>query len=202
MMSRFFPVAAIAALVTWECAQAGPLPEDHPSGELVKTYLTAVVHQDWEKAGSMLSEVSLQKKLAETVGIISSAQTMTEEAAMLGRLGLKDLDELQQMSPRAFYAVERAAVHQRINVEPEVLQKKKDTLKINIIGLLGEDGDRVVHAVVRTSQETMRERIHELFLISMERDPADEKRWVVVPDMTRPVAEKLGESAGAEAAAK
>jgi hypothetical protein len=172
-------------------SRAENLPMNHPTAELVKTYLTAVVNQDWEKAGSMLALPSLQKKLQETVSIIQMAPTMTEEAAMLAKLGVKDLAELQKMSPTAFYAAERAAVHQRIGADPAVMAKKKETLKINIIGLAGEEGDRIVHAVVRTSQETLKEKIQELFLISLEKDADDGKTWLIVPDMMRPVAEKL-----------
>jgi hypothetical protein len=172
-------------------SRAENLPMNHPTAELVKTYLTAVVNQDWEKAGSMLALPSLQKKLQETVSIIQMAPTMTEEAAMLAKLGVKDLAELQKMSPTAFYAAERAAVHQRIGADPAVMAKKKETLKINIIGLAGEEGDRIVHAVVRTSQETLKEKIQELFLISLEKDADDGKKWLIVPDMMRPVAEKL-----------
>lgn len=184
-------VSIVALSFQASSSQAENLPPDHPAAELVKTYLTAVVHQDWEKAGSMLAVPSLEKKLQETVSIIQMAPTMTEEAAMLAKLGVKDLAELQKMSPTAFYAAERAAVHQRIGADPAVMAKKKETLKINIIGLAGEDGDRIVHAVVRTSQETLKEKIQELFLISLEKDAQDAKKWLIVPDMMRPLAEKL-----------
>jgi hypothetical protein len=45
--------------------------------------------------------------------------------------------------------------------------------------------------VVRTSQETLKEKIQELFLISLQQDEKDTKKWVIVPDMMRPLAEKL-----------
>lgn len=181
-------LATAALLALPPCAHADNLPADHPTAAMVRDYLTAVVNQDWEKAGSMLSVPSLEKKLQETVSVIKMAPTMTEEAAMLAKLGVKDLAELEKMSPRAFYAAERAAVHARMNIEPEVLARKKETLKINILGLAGEDGDRIVHAVVRTYQETLKEKIQELFLISLQKDPNDEKKWLIVPDMMRPVA--------------
>lgn len=188
-------LAATALLLLTQTGRAENLPASHPTAAFVKEYLTAVVNQDWEKAGSMLAVPSLEKKLQETISVIKMAPTMTEEAAMLGKLGVKDLAELEKMSPTAFYAAERAAVHQRVNADPAVLARKKETLKINIIGLAGEEGDKIVHAVVRTSQETLKEKIQELFLISLQRDEKDEKKWVIVPDMMRPVAEKL---AGAE----
>ncbi len=184
-------VTLFAMLLQPPPAGAENLPPDHPTAALVKEYLTAVVNQDWDKAGAMLSVPSLEKKLQETVAVIKMAPTMTEEAAMLAKLGVKDLAELEKMSPTVFYAAERAAVHQRMSIDPAVLAKKKETLKINIIGLAGEDGDRIVHAVVRTSQETLKEKIQELFLISLQKDDKDAKKWVIVPDMMRPLAEKL-----------
>lgn len=191
LRSLFFSTALLVLTVSEPLARADNLPMDHPTAQMVKEYLTAVVNQDWDTAGKMLSIPSLEKKLAETVSVIKMAPTMTEEAAMLAKLGVKDLAELEKMSPTAFYAAERTAVHQRMSVDPAVLAKKKETLKINIVGLAGEDGDRIVHAVVRTSQETLKERIQELFLISLQKDEKDDKRWVIVPDMMRPVAEKL-----------
>lgn len=189
-------LASLAVFTSVLLMQAAPslaenLPATHPTAAIVKEYLTAVVNQDWAKAGTMLAVPSLEKKLQETVSVIKMAPTMTEEAAMLGKLGVKDLAELEGMSPTAFYAAERTAVHQRMSVDPAVLAKKKETLKINIIGLAGEDGDKIVHAVVRTSQETLKEKIQELFLISLQQDEKDPKKWVIVPDMMRPQAEKL-----------
>jgi hypothetical protein len=184
-------VFASAFLLQSLTGHAENLPATHPTATIVKEYLTAVVNQDWNKAGAMLAVPSLEKKLQETVSVIKMAPTMTEEAAMLGKLGVKDLAELEQMSPTAFYAAERAAVHQRMSMDPAVLAKKKETLKINIIGLAGEDGDKIVHAVVRTSQETLKEKIQELFLISLQQDEKDPKKWLIVPDMMRPSAEKL-----------
>ncbi len=190
---RLFSSVLIAAalLALPQQASAENLPSDHPTAALVKEYLTAVVNQDWEKAGSMLSVPSLEKKLQETVSVIKMAPTLTEEAAMLAKLGVKDLAELEKMSPRAFYAAERAAVHARMSIDPAVLARKKETLQINILGLAGEDGDRIVHAVVRTSQETMKEKIQELFLISLQKEESAEKKWLIVPDMMRPLAERL-----------
>jgi hypothetical protein len=190
---RFVSLAVFASVLLVQAPSvfAENLPATHPTAAIVKEYLTAVVNQDWNKAGGMLAVPSLEKKLQETVSVIKMAPTMTEEAAMLGKLGVKDLAELEKMSPTSFYAAERTAVHQRMSMDPAVLAKKKETLKINIIGLAGEDGDKIVHAVVRTSQETLKEKIQELFLISLQQDEKDTKKWVIVPDMMRPLAEKL-----------
>jgi hypothetical protein len=86
----------------------------------LRQLLVPYLNQDWNKAGGMLAVPSLEKKLQETVSVIKMAPTMTEEAAMLGKLGVKDLAELEKMSPTSFYAAERTAVHQRKSMDPAV----------------------------------------------------------------------------------
>ena len=167
------------------------LPLDHAGVTLVKDYLAAVVSQDWKTASKMLLPNSLERKQRETISIIKTAPTMTEENEMLQKLGAKDISELEKMSPQEFYAADRRAVHDKMNISPEIKKKKQDTLKINVISLGGEDENRVIHAVVRTSQETLESKIEELFLISMVQDKDNAKAWLIVPDMMRPITTPL-----------
>lgn len=189
-----FRAAALSLLAASSLAlnsRAENIPLDHPAVEIVKKYLTAVVDQDWKAAAGMLLPTSLDRKQKETISIIKMAPTMTDESQMLERLGAKDVRELETMSPQDFYVADRAAVHRKMNVSPEVKKRKKETLKIDVIGLAGEDENRVLHAVVRTSQESLETKIEELFLISLVQDKTDPKKWVVVPDMMRPLTTSL-----------
>ena len=167
------------------------LPLDHAGVTLVKDYLAAVVSQDWKTASKMLLPTSLERKQRETISIIKTAPTMTEESEMLQKLGAKDISELEKMSPQEFYAADRRAVHDKMNISPDIKKKKQETLKINVISLGGEDENRVIHAVVRTSQETLESKIEELFLISMVQDKDNPKVWLIVPDMMRPITTPL-----------
>lgn len=167
------------------------LPLDHAGVTLVKDYLAAVVSQDWKTASKMLLPTSLERKQRETISIIKTAPTMTEENEMLQKLGAKDISELEKMSPQEFYAADRRAVHDKMNISPDIKKKKQETLKINVISLGGEDENRVIHAVVRTSQETLESKIEELFLISMVQDKDNAKAWLIVPDMMRPITTPL-----------
>ena len=167
------------------------LPLDHAGVTLVKDYLAAVVSQDWKTASKMLLPTSLERKQRETISIIKTAPTMTEENEMLQKLGAKDISELEKMSPQEFYAADRRAVHDKMNISPDIKKKKQETLKINVISLGGEDENRVIHAVVRTSQETLESKIEELFLISMVQDKDNSKAWLIVPDMMRPITTPL-----------
>lgn len=166
-------------------AISSPLPADHPCGELVKKYLTCVVNQDWKTAASLLLPSSLDRKQKETISVIKTAPTMTEEAQMLERFGVKEIRDLEKLSPQEFYILDREAWHKRINAAPEVTKRKQETLKIDVLGMVEEKDKGYVHATVRTSQETLSDRIEELFLISFVKDGDN---WVIWPEMKdRPI---------------
>ncbi len=166
-------------------AFSSPLPADHPCGELVKKYLTCVVNQEWKTAAGLLLPSSLDRKQKETISVIKTAPTMTEEAQMLERFGVKEIRDLEKLSPQEFYILDREAWHKRINAAPEVTKRKQETLKIDVLGMVEEKDKGYVHATVRTSQETLSDRIEELFLISFVKDGDN---WVIWPEMKdRPI---------------
>lgn len=179
-------------------ARAENLPMTHPTVELVKKYFTMVVEQDWKGASKMIRPESIDRKKRETVAIIKSAPTMSEEAAMLAKIGVKDLQELEKMSVEDFYVADRQSFHTPSRNNDEILRQKKQSLKINVLGAIGEPG--IAHLAVRTSQEVMDQRIDELFFISFIQDKDDTSKWLIAPDMSRPVTTPLKGADGAEAA--
>ena len=176
---------------------AAQLPLDHPTAGLVKKYLGCVVAQDWKTAASLLLPSSLERKQKETIAIIKTAPTMTEEAAMLERFGVKDIAELEKMTPQEFYITDREVWHQRINAKPEVTKRKQETLKIDVLGVVEEKDKGFIHVTVRTSQETLDDRIEELFLISFVQDKDDKDKWLIWPEMKdRPIITPLNQAGG------
>lgn len=188
-MHSAFPLIRLSVALSF-LALAGfglgaQLPLDHPCAGLVKKYLESVVAQDWKTASAMLLPSSLERKQKETIAIIKTAPTMTEEAAMLERFGVKEIRDLETQSPQDFYITDRTAWHKRINAAPEVTAKKKQTLKIDVLGLVEEKDKNFIHATVRTSQETLTDRIEELFLISFVKEG---DKWLIWPEMKdRPI---------------
>lgn len=181
-------------------AAAGTLPADHACGDLVKKYLASVVKQEWKTAASLLLPSSLERKQKETIAIIKTAPTMSEEAQMLERFGVQEIRDLEKLSPQEFYILDREAWHKRINAAPEVTKRKQETLKIDVLGLVDEKDKGYVHATVRTSQETLTDRIEELFLISFVKEG---DKWLISPEMKdRPIITPLAEKAAGEAKAK
>jgi hypothetical protein len=117
---------------------------------------------------------------------------MTEESQMLERFGVKDIRDLEKLSPQEFYILDREAWHKRINAAPEVTKRKQQTLKIDVLGLVEEKDKGYVHATVRTSQETLTDRIEELFLISFVKEG---DKWVIWPEMKdRPIITPIEEA--------
>ena len=180
-------------------ARAENLPMTHPTVELVKKYFSMVVEQDWKGAAKMIRPESIERKKRETVAIIKSAPTMSEEAAMLAKIGVKDLSELEKMSVEDFYVADRQSFHTPSKNNDEILKQKKQSLKINVLGAIGEEG--IAHLAVRTSQEVLDQRIDELFFISFVQEKADPKVWLIAPDMSRPVTTPLKTAEGEAAPA-
>jgi hypothetical protein len=191
-------LAATLALATAALARADSLPADHPTAAFVKSYLQSIVKQDWEGAASMLLTSSLERKKTQIIDNIKNSRTMTEEEAKLKLLRVKDVRDIEKMSPQAAYIADRKAVHdldERMKITPEVLKRKEETLRINILGLVPEEDGKIVHAVVRTHQETLDASIEELLLISVVQDREDPKKWFVAPDMQVPITTALKQAA-------
>lgn len=191
-----FLTLALSLVFIIEPVSAAPLPADHPCSALVKKYLTSVVQQDWKTAAVLLLPSSLDRKQKETVSVIKTAPTMTEEAQMLERFGVKEIRDLEKLTPQEFYMLDRDAWHKRINAAAEVTKRKQDTLKIDVLGLVEEKDKGYVHATVRTSQETLTDRIEELFLISFVKEG---ENWLIWPEMKdRPIITSLDSKAATE----
>ena len=186
LLSLFVCLVAFSSTV-----HAETLTLDHPAAEVVKKYLHAIVEQDWQTSSQMLVPTSLERRKAQIIEAIKRSPTITAEAAALATLGLKDLRDLEKMPAQEVYIAERKAMHERLGIKPEVMKRKLETFKANILGLVGEDKGKTVHALVRTSQETGDSVIEELLLISMVQDKDSAKKWLIAPDMQNPVTRPL-----------
>ncbi len=187
-------IAALFFLAGPVVSPAENVPLDHPVAAFVKSYLENVVSQDWTATSTMLLTSSLERKKTQMIEIIKNSRTMSEEQAKLKMLGAKDVRDIEKMTPQAAYIADRKAVHEmdeRMMITPEVIKRKRETLRINILGLVPEEGGKIIHAVVRTRQETLEASIEELLLISVVQDKLDEKKWFVAPDMQVPLTSPL-----------
>jgi hypothetical protein len=195
MTFRILSAIAGCVLAFTVAARAENLPLDHTTAGVAKKYLEAVVQQDWAAASTMLLPASLERRRLQMISAIKNSRTMTEEANKLAMLGLKDLRDLEKMTPQEAYVADREAVHKQMRLSAEAIKKKQETLKITILGVIAESGGSPVHVLVRTRQNTVVQdprapgevSIEELLLISMIQDKEVKSKWLVVPDMQSPV---------------
>jgi hypothetical protein len=185
------PFLLVTIILAASSMQAATLPEDHPTAGLVKKYIEAVVNQDWTTCAEMLMPASLELHKNQIIEAIKRSPTISAEAAALGILGLKDIRDLEKLTPKEVYIADRKAVYKRLDMKPEVLKRKQETLKINILGLVPEDGGKIIHALVRTSQDTQDTNLAELILLSVIQDKDDAKKWLINPDMQKPLSTPL-----------
>lgn len=205
MSFRFFNAIGVCAVALACGVQAENLPLDHPTAAVATKYLEAVVEQDWKAASTMLLPASLERRKTQMVNAVKNSPTMTEEAAKLSLLGVKDIRDLDKMSPQEAYIADREAVHKRMKLSEEALKKKRETLKINVLGVISESEGNIVHVLVRTKQNTIvpdakgsgEVSIEELLLISMVQDIEEKGKWLVVPDMQTPITTPLNAAAPA-----
>jgi hypothetical protein len=165
------------------------LPSSHPSSEVVKNYLAFVTEQNWKEAAKYVRPSAIAQKHAEVINALKNISTMSEETAILEKFGVKSIDELKKMPLTDFYAADRMLMHNRGKVQsPEIIKKKRDSLKITVYGIVGEPDGKTVHLVVRTYQEVDDYSLNELIFISAVNE---EGKWLVAPDITRPSVKPL-----------
>jgi hypothetical protein len=167
-------------------ASASNLPPTHPTAALVKKYFEYVVDQDWRSAAEMILPESIERKRRDTLERLKRAPTMSDEAAVLEQLGVKDIREIENMSAVDFFVADRKYFHNPASTTPEIIKQKKASLKVDVLGVVGEANDTIAHLVVRTSQEVVDQRIIELVFISFVQDEKDKTKWLISPDMQRP----------------
>jgi hypothetical protein len=180
LRTLFIPVLLAAATV----ARAENLPMDHPSVAVVKAYLGFVTEQNWKEAAKLVKPSAIERKRAEAIATLKNAPTMTDEATVLNKFGVKDMKELEKMAAVDFFAADRAIFHSRgRELSAETLQKKRASLKITVIGVVGESDGKNAHLVLRTYQEVEEVGLDELIFISASNE---EGKWKIAPDSMRP----------------
>ncbi|MBL9115726.1 MAG: hypothetical protein JNJ83_12025 [Verrucomicrobiaceae bacterium] len=190
-------LVAISLFLGLQSATAQQSVPDHPTVALVNTYFKHVVDEDWKAAAAMLSPASLERKRVKALDLVKRAPTMTAESEMLAQLGVKELKDLEAMSPLDFYAAERSGVARKDEKSEAIRKQKQESLKVNVLGVILEQKGSIAHLAVRTSQAVLDKQIEELIFISFQQDEADKTKWFIVPDMQMPVTTLLPGAEGA-----
>jgi hypothetical protein len=189
-MSRLatFLLAGLSVLCS-SGLHAENLPADHPAAEVVKSYLGFVTEQNWLEAAKLVKPAAIERKRAEAIATLKNAPTMSDEEAVLNKFGVKSIKELESLDLVKFFAADRTIFHSRAKeYTADVLKKKRESLKINVLGVVGEEGGKAAHLVLRTYQEVDDLALDELIFISAVNEDG---KWVIAPDSMRPAVKSL-----------
>jgi hypothetical protein len=165
--------------------------EDHPATAAAQRYVKVLLAQDWTACADMILPDALSRKHQSTMALVRASGTITEENEKLRSLGLADLKELEAMTPRAYFILERRRMSEAMNRSQEARDEELKSLTMEPVSTGTEEGGKFAHVLLRTHRVSGGSRVHELMLISLYQDAADKTKWLVVPDTLMPVAEPL-----------
>ena len=174
--------------------------ESHPAYQVVRSYLTYAMGQDWPKSAALIDEVSLQGFRDRYLGTISKARTFQEELDMVRALDCNNLEEVKALDPNDFYIRYHKGVQERYKVTKEKLDLIIKSKKVKLLSLVEEDhdGKKLCHILVRTKHDNGDKTIYSLELISLVKLAG---KWMVTLEAMKPtIAER--EAAAASSAKK
>jgi hypothetical protein len=183
------PLLALIFLMAFSCFAR--CAEGHPATAAAQQYVKTLLAQDWAACAEMILPDALLRKHQSTIALVRSSGTITEENEKLRSLGLANLKELEEMTPRAYFILERRRMSEAMNRSQESRDEELKSLVMEVLSTGTEEEGRFVHVLLRAHRVSSGARVHELMLISLYQDAADKSKWLVVPDTLMPVAEPL-----------
>jgi hypothetical protein len=184
-LCKCLAVAAVAGF-----AAAGPvsgqssreLAERHPAAQTVVRYLRTLLTRDFGKAGMMVAPDSLRGFKEDYLKRVKNPNVPLDDVlAMCRAVGAEDESGIEAMTPHAFYVAYNKGMQRRFNVTDEVNRRIADTLELHLLSV-GEEPARagdsleMVHFLVRTRHDTMRNNVRNLEIVSLVRQ---DDKWLV-----------------------
>ena len=151
------------------------LAEAHPATQVVIRYLRLSLNHDFDKAAAIMEPDSLKEFQRQYVERMKQPIGLDEVLAMCRAVGKEDETDVEKMPPAEFYAAYNRGLQKRYNVTPEAHQRIADTLDLVVLAAADERPD-LVHMLVRTKHETLRNRIQNLELITLVKK---DDQWLV-----------------------
>ena len=170
--------------------------EAHPAYQVVLSYLTYAMGQDWPKSAALIDKNSLEGLRDRYVERISRARTLQEELDMCRALDCANTGEVKALDPTDFYIRYHKGVQKRFPVSQEKLDGILKSKKMKPISLGEEtnDGTEFAHVLVRTRHKNGTKIISSLELISLLKING---KWMVTLDAMRPLIRDDSAGAGA-----
>lgn len=140
--------------------------ENHASVKVVKEYLKHMLEQNWEESGKLVEPKSLNELRDDYVRRVKKTASLDDEKLVLSKFNVKDLEDIQKMSGITFYATYHKLLKDRTPVDPIVLKKVRDSMKMRILSV-AKDTDTLVHVVIRTKHNNDKVVVESMEVISL-----------------------------------
>ncbi len=143
------------------------LAERHPAAQVVVQFLRHSVNRDFAKAADLIEPGSLGQLKEDYLKRVNNPTLPLDEVrAMCQAVGVEEEKDIAAMTPPAFYVAYSKGLQRRYNVTDEANKKISDTLELNLLSAAEERPD-LVHLLVRTNHETLKNKISNLELVSL-----------------------------------
>lgn len=154
-------------------AKLAPLPKVktklHGAHQVALKYQNAVSLHDWESASLLVDSESLKSMKEFQKRYLRAAPGLAEEQELLRLLGLTEISDLDDMTPRAIYISRGKATTKRL-VDPEKhIAELQKTLKIICLGTATEGND-MVHVALRKQFSAQERGFSELLFVTLKKE--------------------------------
>lgn len=173
LLTRFLPslfillltLGVLSSLPARSQGQSADL-ENHPSVKVVRDYLRCMLEQNWEESGKLVEPQSLTELRDDYVKRVKKTATLDDEKLVLSKFGVKELEDIAKMSGITFYTTYHKVLKDRTPVDPEVLKKVRDSMKMRILSVAMET-DTLVHVLIRTKHHNDKVSVASMEVISL-----------------------------------
>ena len=169
--------------------------ESHPAYQVVVSYLTYAMGQDWPKSAALIDTKSLEGLRDRYIARIGAAPTVGAEIDMCRALDCTNLAEVKTLDPTDFYIRYHKGIEKRYKVSQEKLDTIMKTKRVKLLSLAEEvhSGDDYAHVLVRTKHQNGSKEISSLELISLLKVGG---KWLVTLEATKPTVKDSAAEAG------
>jgi hypothetical protein len=157
---------------------AGNLSDDHPAVAIALDYVNYVSRSRYEVAALQIKPDYLEDQVRKYVRAVRSTASIETEEAMLRRMGVERIRDIEEMGGMQFYVAYQQALDRERKLTPATRARMEESFRSELLGGVSES-QTVAHAVIRTRRETLNAVISELLVVSLE---LIDGKWLIAPE--------------------
>lgn len=154
----------------------------HPATKVAEDYLRAIQTHEWAAAAAMVETKSLENLKRFQKEYLRRAPTLPEEEALLEILGLKQISDIDALTPKEVYIRRGEAKTKQLKEPKKHIAEMKSTVVVKTLGV-AEDGADAVHVMIRKEFMAAERAFSELAFVSLVKEG---KSWKISLDAQEP----------------